>query len=164
MLFLLFHIDDSLYAIDTDSMIEIVSMVILSRVQSAPDYVAGMLNYHGAMVPTINLCRLLQGTSCPPCYSTRILVMRDRDAMAHPPRSPQSPRLFGLLAERVTETLRVAPDAEMTASMSRSPYMGDLLLTEKGLVQTIHWERLLADTLLTLPVGEKDWGNGAGLH
>ena len=78
-------------------------MVLLRKIQHVPDYVAGVFNYRGSIVPVIDLCHLIQGTPCRLRFSTRIIMVNHttKDGM----------HCLGLMAERVTETLS-RPDIE----------------------------------------------------
>lgn len=141
MLLLLFHIGENLYAIETSKVIEIVPMVILRRIQPA----LGAFNYRGNIVPTIDLGCLIRGEPCQLCYSTRIILVNSASGRV------------GLIAERVTETLEVSIGESKKAELANSSsYLGELFLTEKGMVQLINWEQLISNALTVSLAEEKD--------
>lgn len=160
---LLFHIGENLYAIDTQKVIEIIPMVLLRKVQPAPDYLAGVFNYRGRIVPVIDLSCLISGESYQVCYSTRIVIVHyytDSDQSAN---GKQSQRQLGLIAGRVTETLKVTAEQLKTAEqISDSPYLGKLLIDQIGMIQMVNWEHLVKDAQQTLLlVGGNGQANGA---
>jgi chemotaxis-related protein WspB len=161
LMLLLFCIGENLCAIDTDQIIEILPMVVLRSVQPAPDHIAGVFNYHGKIVPVIDLCRLTRGTPCKICYSTRIIMVND--SRLQDSDSSQLLHPIGLIAERVTETLKLSIDpSHLTASSTVTPDLGRLLNTERGMVQMIDWENLIVN--IPTASEEKDQVNGVQLH
>ncbi len=58
--FLIFRSSEILYAISTDFVNEIFTSVDITRVPMVPDYIAGVINLRGAVVPIIDF-RLLLG-------------------------------------------------------------------------------------------------------
>jgi chemotaxis-related protein WspB len=147
MLLLLFHIGNNLYAIETSKVVEILPMVMLRRVQPARDSVVGVFNYRGRIIPAVDLCHLVSGKPSQTCYRTRIILVQNAAAA----------RPIGLIAERVSETLKISIEEVETAELiNASPELGQLLLTEQGMVQLIHWEHLVSDALAALPNEEKE--------
>jgi len=163
MLLLLFHVGGNLYAIDTEKVIEIIPMVLLRRIQPAPDYLAGVFNYRGSIVPVIDLCHLIRGESCQVCYSTRVILVNYSVNSEQTANENGSQRSLGLIAERVTETLKVSHDQlKTTEQISSSPYLGELFIDQKGIIQKINWEHLITDAhQTTLLIAGNGQANGA---
>jgi len=141
MLLLLFSVGDNLYALDTSQVVEVIPRVILRKVHQAPDYFAGLLNYRGAIVPVIDLCHLIQGKPSRAYLSTRIIMVNyvGQDNIN---------RWLGLMAERVTETLN-KPDIDLVDTgnlLDEAPYLGEIIMDEKGIIQRIRLEYLLLDS------------------
>ena len=141
MLMLLFYVGNDLYALDSAQVVEVIPRVSLRKIHHAPDYVAGLFNYRGAIVPVIDLCHLIQGNPSRSHLSTRIIMVRyvGKDNAQH---------CLGLMAERVTETLD-KPDTELVNSgiqMDDAPYLGEMIMDEKGMIQRIRLEYLLSDS------------------
>ena len=139
MLMLLFHAGDNLYALDSSQVVEVLPIVALRKIHHVPDYLAGVFNYHGTIVPVIDLCHLIQGTPCRSRFSTRIIMVKytTKDG-GH--------RRLGLMAERVTETLK-RPDIEQknASRVNDVPYLGEMFMDELGMIQLIYWEHLIAE-------------------
>ena len=139
MLMLLFHAGDNLYALDSSQVVEVIPMVVLRKIHHVPDYVAGVFNYRGTIVPVIDLCHLIQGTACRSRFSTRII-------MVNYTAKDGGHRRLGLMAERVTETLNRPDLAPKNASkVNDVPYLGEIFMDELGMIQRIHWEHLITE-------------------
>lgn len=140
MLMLLFSCEDALYALDTSQVVEVIPRVILRKVHRVPEYIAGLFNYRGAIVPVLDLCHLIQGKPSKSYLSTRIIMVNYVD-------QENTKRYLGLMAERVTETLN-KPDAEFMdaeSQINEAAYLGEMIMDEKGMIQRIRLEYLLSD-------------------
>lgn len=114
-------------------------MVLLRKIQHVPDYVAGVFNYRGTIIPVIDLCYLIQGKACRTRYSTRIIIVN------HTAKDGKQHRL-GLMAERVTETLsRSDIDRKNVERATNVSYLGEMFMDEKGMIQLVNWEHLIAE-------------------
>ena len=138
MLLLLFRIGNDAYAIDAGQVSEVLPVVDLKGVPHAPAGIVGLFDLRGEVVPVIDLSLLVTGRPAARRLSTRLIVVRYADGAA------QS-SLLGLIAERVTETLR-RTDAEFVSSGVAQPdtaYLGPITAHRGVLVQRIDVNRLL---------------------
>lgn len=137
MLVLLFYLGDVMYSIRCDKVREIAPMVNLKELPHAPDYFAGLFNYRGMIVPVIDLRRLIQHQSCDIRLSTRIILL---DYV----KPDNTPAIFGIMAERVTEAVMKPLDALISSgiTMANMPYLGSLLVDGNTMVQYIAVEAL----------------------
>ena len=104
MLLLLFEIGSDRYALDARQIIEVVPLVRLKLIPNTPDHIAGLMNYRGAAIPVIDLCRLLTDIPCENSFSTRIIIVK------HPVEN--SGEVFlALMANNVTETDQTSLEA-----------------------------------------------------
>ncbi len=66
--YLIFRSNDILYAMSTDVVVEIFTHVDVTRIPMLPEYIAGVINLRGAVVPIIDfrlmLGRYPEGESC----------------------------------------------------------------------------------------------------
>lgn len=150
MLMLIFHIDDDLYTIESSSVVEIIPRVPLRKIHHVPQYVAGLFNYRGEIVPVIDLCHLLRDTLSRNYLSTRIIMVKDNYHQQH----------LGLIAERITETLNVRETDFVNSGIKvkEAAYLGGILMNKKGIIQRIDLRELFdyaADTYL-LTSGENN--------
>lgn len=143
MLALLFSIADVTYAVTCDRVREIVAVPKLKPVPHAPPHFVGVFNYRGRIVPVADLRALVQGEPCRRRLSTRIILA---DAPGEPgePGRRGRPRIYGLMAERVTETLRLpTPEAgEPAVSLPDAPYLGGIITKDGEMIQFVDLDRL----------------------
>jgi chemotaxis-related protein WspB len=140
MLILIFHIGNSLYAIDSSHVVEVIPRVTYREMPYVPKYVAGLFNYRGAIVPVIDLCQLIRGTPSKPYLSTRVIMV------SYPDKDDRL-QYIGLMAERVIKTMN-KPEIEFVSSgiqTSKAAYLGGMMMDEKGMIQHIDLDRLFAD-------------------
>lgn len=138
MVVVLFEIGKDRYALDASQVNEVLPLVAIRPVPLAPREIAGVFNFRGAPVPVVDLNQVTVGRPSTPRLSTRIIVSRyyDRHGAA---------RLLGLIAERVTQTVRCDP-AEFVASgivNPDAPYLGPIATTSAGMLQRIDVSRIL---------------------
>jgi len=138
---LLFYVGNDLYALDSSQVVEIIPKVLLRKVYQVPEYIAGLFNYRGAIVPVIDLCQLIRKQPSRPFLSTRIIMVNYLE--------PNGVNCWlGLIAQRVTETLN-KPDVisvDTVPLLDEAPYLGEMIMDEKGLIQRIRLEYLLLDS------------------
>jgi chemotaxis-related protein WspB len=137
MLFLQFQLGNDRYVLDARDVVEVLPPLAVKQLPRAPEAVRGLIDYHGDSVPLLDLSRLAGGAAAPARLSTRIvLVALDVDG---------TPRLLGLLAERVTDTLRIAPDAFRDGGVvvPEARYLGPVANGADGLVQWVRVDALL---------------------
>ena len=136
MLLLLFNVGEDVHAIDVVSVVEVLPIIDIKKLNHSPRGVSGTFNYHGAFVPVIDLCDLLLGRPTPARLSTRLILAR------YPAGGLN--RLVAIIAENATETLRcdradLVPPGMVTES---APYLGGIVKGPRGFVQQIEVEKL----------------------
>lgn len=145
MLFLVFSMGNERFAIDASHIAEVIPRLRLKAVPKAPDWVAGVMQYRGEVVPVVDLCRLNLGRAAGKMLSTRIIVVRyrARDAATH---------LLGLLAEQVTDTLRrdIREFSPVGVATPQAPYLGEVTAYDGGLLQLVDVAGLLPDSVQSL--------------
>lgn len=136
MMLLLFRIDDERYGIDVAEVVELVPYVNLQKLPKAPTYIAGLMNFRGAIVPVVDLVMLLCDRPVRRLMSSRIILIR-------PTASEQ--RLVGLLAEHVTETIKVSGDTFTDTGIvpEASAFVDRVVMHADGLIQLVAPAKLL---------------------
>lgn len=104
MLAVLFSLGDQRCGLDTVVVERIVPALPLTEVSDGSAALAGIFSYRGANVPVVDLVKQATGHPTQPHLSSRIILARYMDEGG-------SPRLVGLLAERVTEVLSFSGQA-----------------------------------------------------
>ena len=143
MLLLLFETGEERYALEAIRVREIIPRVRLKKIPGTPEYVAGMMNYHGKAIPVIDVCRLISNEPCSNRFSTRIIMMPYEFDTGEQ-------ELIGLMAERITETMQSSP-----ADLQGAGILVDEILNNMGtqkdydqMVQLFDLKRMLPEHVL----------------
>lgn len=82
--FLIFHTDDLFLGVDAATVVEIITNHLVTRLPMVPDYVNGIINLRGLIIPIIDIRRRLGKPSQPDCsiivinvYGTQVGVLVD---------------------------------------------------------------------------------------
>jgi chemotaxis-related protein WspB len=142
MLYLLLRMGSERYALEARRIVEVAPMVEFRPLPHAAPYVAGMFDYRGAVVPVIDLCRLATPHPCRALLTTRIVLVN------YPGVDGQT-KILGLLAEQVTETVKLKDSDFQPAGIDvpEAPFLGALTRIDGEMVQYLAIERLLPEDL-----------------
>src|SRR6187431_2835096 len=126
MLFLLFTLGKARYGLEARQVVEIVPAVPLRELPHAPDVIAGLFNYRETIVPVIDLQRLTTQQPCVQHLSTRLIIVNFKT-------STGIERSLGLMAEKVTETVHIAPEDFRPSgiTVTQAPYLGSIAVQRK---------------------------------
>jgi purine-binding chemotaxis protein CheW len=134
--FISFAIGDDQYGVDIMAVREIKGWSQINPLPGQPDYMRGVLNLRGAMVPIVDLrCRFGQGrTEATPLHIVIVVQIGGRQV--------------GLLGDRVldivdVEATRVQPVPRI-AEAARIDFLSGLVNIDSGMVALIDLSRLLA--------------------
>jgi purine-binding chemotaxis protein CheW len=134
--FISFAIGDDQYGVDIMAVREIKGWSEITHIPKQPDYMRGVLNLRGAMVPIIDLrCRFGQGlTEATPLH---VVIVVQIDS-----------RMVGVLADRVLDIIsfeasQVQPVPRISAA-SRMDFLSGLVMVEGAMVALIDLTHLLA--------------------
>jgi chemotaxis-related protein WspB len=138
MLFVLFQLGKNRYALEASRVVEVVPLLALKPFPQSPRGMAGIFVYRGQPVPALDLCELTVGRPALEHLSTRILIIQH-----HTPAGES--RLIGLIAERVTGTLRREEKDFVNAGgqPAVATFLGPVLMDEQGLIQLLDAQKLL---------------------
>lgn len=142
MLFLLFQIGRERYALETANILEVVPLLTVKQLPGAPPGVAGIINYRGRPVPVLDLSEVLAGRVAEARLSTRIVMVRMQD-------EHRGAQCLGLIVENATSVLRQRAESFVNPGVNllAAPYLGPVLMDERGSIQWIHEQRLLPDAV-----------------
>lgn len=131
MLYLITILDGQAYAIEAARTLEVLPLVRLERAPG-PDHLA-TFRRRGKLASALDLSRVFLGRPFQPRLSTRILV------------TPHGDEAVGLVAENVTETLRIETEAfEPVRRPGEPAFLGPAALVGARCVRRIELEPLLA--------------------
>lgn len=138
MLLVVFHAGQERFGLEAGQIVEIVPLVKLAPVQHAPAWVAGLLNYRGAVAPVIDMNMLLAGAPSRNLLSTRILLVQY-------PGTCGASHVLGILAERVLETVSCGPDDFQSPGIDtpEARYLGSVLVRDGGMLRCVTVAELL---------------------
>jgi len=138
--FISFAIGDDQYGVDIMAVREIKGWSEITHLPKQPDYVRGVLNLRGVIVPIVDLrCRFGQGmTDATPVHIVIIVQVGTRQV--------------GLLADRVldivsVELAQVQPVPRLEEA-SRVDFLSGLVTIESGMIALINLSNLLSSDAL----------------
>lgn len=133
------------YALAAQAITEVLPLVNLQLIPRAPEGVVGALNYHGSLVPVVDLKLLAYGVRSKAVMGTRIII--NQIAIAE-----RGERLLGMIAERVCNTIhRSSRDFKPQSLVTpAAPYLGEVTSDEEGIIQEIDVMKLLPANLLEI--------------
>jgi chemotaxis-related protein WspB len=145
-LFLLFRIGSERYALRATEVAEVLPRVALKPIARAPQWVAGVFAYRGAVVPVIDLSALTFGQPAEARTSTRLVLVNYRPDDAEPTQ------WLGLILEQATDTLRCHPEDFQPYGLDNreAPYLGPVREDAQGLVQWVRVNDLLDESVRAL--------------
>ncbi len=97
VLHVVFKVGGSEYLLPTETVVQIESFTGATIVPGAPEFVAGIVQIRGRVVPVIDMRRRFQQASAEPTLDSRIVV------------GQRGERLVGLLVDAAREVLKVPP-------------------------------------------------------
>ena len=134
--FISFAIGDDQYGVDIMAVREIKGWSQITRLPRQPDYMRGVLNLRGIMVPIIDLrCRFGQGmTEASPLHIVIVVQI--------------GPNHVGMLADRVLDIValepsRIQPVPRITQA-SRADFLSGLVTIESGMIALIDLSHILS--------------------
>ncbi|MEH2199158.1 chemotaxis protein CheW [Nostoc sp.] len=143
MLMLLLSIGNERYAIESRQVVEVIPFVLLKTLPHQPEYIAGVFNYRGRIVPVIDLCRLMRGKPSSEYLSTRIVLVNYWGNNTE----LKAPYILGLITEQIVETLHKS-EVEFVDSniqIDTAPYLGNMIVDDQGMIQCLRIEYLLSE-------------------
>jgi len=134
-LYLLFNLQHDRYALSVHEVVEVLPLRRLKAFPQAPAWVAGGFDYHGTLVPVIDLLMRASERPAAQLTSTRLVLVHYRPAS----------RVLGLILEKATDTVRLSASAfhDSAVSPGAAQYLGAVQSCAQGLVQRIEVSRLL---------------------
>ena len=122
MQIIVFTLGDKYYALDTQNVKEISDNMDCSKIPNAPNWVEGLINLRGNVIPLINLSELLDRPR-ELCYNNVIIVEYNQDDM-------------GLMVSDVIKVVDISEDDIQKSS---------IILLDELIINLIDIEKLISD-------------------
>jgi purine-binding chemotaxis protein CheW len=146
--FLTFHLAKEEYGIDIMKVQELIGLVPITHVPSAPDYCRGVINLRGKIIPTIDLRSKLGMQPCDDTDRTCIVIVEVPGAVGQ--------NHYGLVVDEVAGVLDIA-QADLNPPPDYGSTLDETLIQAIGVVEgevtiLLDIDRVLSGDLL--PVSE----------
>lgn len=131
-----FNLGDEEFGIDILIVKEIIRLVDITRVPNAPDYVEGVINLRGKVVPIIDLRKRLGMSDIERTSNSRIIVV-DLDS-----------KVIGFIVDKVNEVLRIDKSTledppPMTTGVD-AEFLTSIAKLENRLISFLDLEKLIS--------------------
>lgn len=130
-----FQLAGQTYGINIASVYEIIRMEVITKVPLSPDFVEGVINLRGKIIPVIDLCKMFNLPINERTSSTRIIVV------------DISGNTVGMIVDAVSEVLRIPLDSiEPPPPMVNgidSAYLRGIAIMNERLVILLNLEKVL---------------------
>jgi purine-binding chemotaxis protein CheW len=115
--YLTFRLADEEYGLEILKVQEIIRMQAVTRVPRTPDYVRGVINLRGKVIPVIELRKKFNFSSCEDTEKTCIIVVQISSA--------DSSLVMGIIIDEVREVLDIAAE-----NIEETPTFGSTINTD----------------------------------
>lgn len=129
MQIIVFTLGDKYYALNTDKVEEITTEMVSSSISKAPEWVEGLINLRGSLMPLVNLFKLLDHAG-DLCYNNIIIVKQDEDHM-------------GLMVSDVIKVVNIAEEDIQKSRDVKDGLLGIIIMDEE-IINLIDIEKLLS--------------------
>ncbi|WP_297966112.1 chemotaxis protein CheW [uncultured Anaerovibrio sp.] len=134
--YLTFSLGNEIYGIDIKVVIEIIGIQKITAVPEVPDYVKGIINLRGKIIPVVDMHLRFRRQGKEYTDRTCVIVIEVKDV------------LIGLIVDGVSEVLtidekNVVPPPELKASQNK--YIRSIGKIGEGVVLLLDWMKLFTE-------------------
>lgn len=140
-LYLLFSLGTDRYALPANAVRKVMPLQRLKHVPEAPVWVAGLLSYHGEIIPVLDLCQRVFGQKARHSINTRLVLLHYSPTQS-----------LGLILEKANQVARLPSPAQQPMGLDTGGgYLGAVQTQGLGgMIQHISIEGLLPPDLSQL--------------
>ncbi len=133
MLLLLFQLGDDTYCLETSHIVELLPLIAWRTIPQSERGVVGVIDYHGTIVPLVDLSLLATGKPSQRMMSTRIAVVR------------YGTDLVAVLLEHASKTIHKSETDFVSSRVNvpEAPYFGRITRDQQGLIQNVDLDELM---------------------
>jgi purine-binding chemotaxis protein CheW len=136
-----FELDNELYGVDIAMVAEIMRLVPVRPLPNVPDFILGLINLRGSIVPVIDPRTRFQLHRKPWDSESRIIVMKDNEM------------LVGVVVDRLWEMLRLPPEVFQpppgVGAKIDAEYFKEVSQIEERMLIILDMKKILSDTKRT---------------
>ncbi|MEG6616525.1 chemotaxis protein CheW [Peptococcaceae bacterium 1198_IL3148] len=126
-----FQLNDQTYGIDISVVMEIIRMEQITKLPRTPDFIEGIINLRGQVIPVIDLCKRFGLVCNEVTAQSRIIIVQVNDLT------------FGMIVDSVQEVLRIAtsniePPPPVVGGIDAAYLRGIALLGERLVILLDH--------------------------
>lgn len=149
MLALMFQAGEEKFSIDTKEVIEIIPIVKIEKLPTAPEVIRGMINYRGKFIPLFDLGILLGFNESILALSTRIIVTEIQ--------LDQKKETIAFLAEKATDIAEINPEAasHVELNLPNLPYLKRVAKYGNSILRHLELPLFINDNLKEFLVRER---------
>lgn len=149
--YLTFNLGDEEYAVEILKVQEIKSWTPATPIPCAPDYLLGVVNLRGSIVPVIDLRRRFGMKAKEFTVTTAIVIVRVSG-------EDEGDKIAGLVVDKVADVYhlgasKIQDSADIASSIDRDYILG-LAQEDDSLIILINLEKIVASSLELLDLGE----------
>ncbi len=141
---LLITIGNERYGIDVSHVVKVIPPVAVKEIPCSPDYIAGLLNFHGTPVTVVDINYLYLQQPVSIYLGSRIIVV---DLMHSKKEEGAESVLLGVLAEGVTEAIHIDEKSLVNSKidMADRSFLNQVVMNDKEIIQLVNLENLVPD-------------------
>lgn len=142
MLLILFKINDHFFGIDADQIVSIVPCIDLKPIAGVPNFVAGLFDFRGSLVPVIDVKMLTVNSPCQRHLSTRITLIRYETRF-------YEKFIIGIMAENMTDIIEVDEKdlKEIPLNTNQQFELGKIVENEGRIIQCVEFHKMISEEL-----------------
>ena len=134
--FVVFRMSDVYYGVDIATVASIIKKQAITRMPKSPEYVEGVTNLRGMVLPVIDLCKRFGLSQSPETKDTRIIVT-EMDSLT-----------VGMVVDAVAQVLRIdeqaiEPPSPIVATID-SEFITGIAKTDERLIVVLDLRRVLS--------------------
>ncbi|HOV40841.1 MAG TPA: chemotaxis protein CheW [Oscillospiraceae bacterium] len=134
---LLFDIEDNVYGVEIQYITEIIGIQPITIVPKVPDYIKGVINLRGKVIPVMSVRKRFGKEEIPYDERTCIIVI-EYDNIA-----------VGLIVDKVNEVLEVDPEQISATpdykSVNSNRYISAIIETQNGIKLLLNCQKIVAE-------------------
>ncbi|MCL4478109.1 MAG: chemotaxis protein CheW [Deltaproteobacteria bacterium] len=136
--FIVLKIGNVYSAIDINKIVEIIKYTPFTKVPKAPDFLEGVIDVRGTIIPIVDMRKRFDVLSDKPDENARIVIVRVLD------------RVAGLILDEVKEVLKVPESKVMPppqiAKGIGSEYLSGVVSDKKRIIMVLELDKILSTT------------------